>query len=82
MLMPTEQGFDEYFGIPYSNDMKPSVLMQGRSFVEAPVDQTTITRRYTDQAIEFIESHHDESFFIYLAHSMPHTPLYTEKCFD
>lgn len=81
-LMPTSQGFEEYFGIPYSNDMRPSVLMRDEEFIEAPVDQTTITRRYTDEAIQFIESHQDELFFIYLAHSMPHTPLYTEGRFD
>ena len=81
-LMPTEQGFDEYFGIPYSNDMKPSVLMNNTEFIESPVDQTTITRRYTDAAIKFIEKHNNDSFFIYLAHSMPHTPLYTEQRFE
>jgi len=81
-LMPTAQGFDEYFGIPYSNDMNPSVLMRDETFIEAPVDQTTLTRRYTDEAIRFIEKHQGEPFFIYLAHSMPHTPLYTEKQFE
>ena len=80
-LMPMAQGFDEYFGIPYSNDMKPSVLMRNKKIVESPVDQKTITRRYTDEAIRFIEAHQKEPFFIYLAHSMPHTPLYTEKKF-
>ena len=81
-LMPTAQGFDEYFGIPYSNDMSPSVLMRGVEFIEAPVEQTTITRRYTDEAIGFVEKHRKDPFFIYLAHSMPHTPLWTEKRFD
>jgi len=80
--MPTAQGFDEYFGIPYSNDMGPSVLMRNVEFIEAPVNQRTITRRYTDEAIRFIRSHKDEPFFVYLAHSMPHTPLWTEPRFE
>ncbi|MCG8584895.1 MAG: sulfatase [Pirellulales bacterium] len=81
-LMPTAQGFDEYFGIPYSNDMMPSVLMRDEAFIESPVEQRTITKRYTDEAIRFIGEHKDEPFFVYLAHTMPHTPLWTEKQFE
>lgn len=81
-LMPTKQGFDEYFGIPYSNDMRPSVLMRNETFIESPVNQKGITRRYTDEAIRFINNHKKEPFFIYLAHTMPHTPLWTDPQFE
>lgn len=100
--LPRQNGFDEYFGIPYSNDMnhpdnkrKPRIssdqlwldpttalthwnapLMQNETIVELPADQRTITRRYTDHAVDFIKTHQKEPFFVYLAHSMPHIPLY------
>ncbi len=51
-------------------------LMENEEIVELPVDQRTVTRRYTDRAIEFIEEHRDRPFFVYLPHSMPHIPLY------
>jgi arylsulfatase A-like enzyme len=81
-LMPLRQGFDNYFGIPYSNDMHPSVLMRDDSFIEAPVEQEGLTTRYTDEAIRFIEHNRDRPFLLYLAHNMPHTPLYPGKDFE
>lgn len=51
-------------------------LMENEEIVELPLDQRTVTRRYTDKAIEFIEANKDEPFFVYLPHSMPHIPLY------
>ena len=51
-------------------------LMENEKIIELPVDQRTITRRYTDKAIEFIESNRNRPFFVYLPHSMPHIPLY------
>ncbi len=81
-LMPNAQGFDQYYGIPYSNDMGPTVMMRDDKFVEFPVDQTGITTRYTDEAIEFIKAKKDRPFFLYLAHNMPHTPLYPSKQFE
>jgi arylsulfatase A len=104
-VLPTANGFDTYFGIPYSNDMnhpenkgKPkggwegmdqlwndpsstltqwqTPLFQDTEIVELPVDQRTITRRYTQKAIDFVTTHRDQPFFIYLPHSMPHIPLY------
>ena len=104
-VLPTSNGFDTYFGIPYSNDMnhpdnkgKPqggfagmdvlwkdpqstltkwkTPLYEDTTIVELPVDQRTVTRRYTQKAIDFVTEHQDESFFVYLPHSMPHIPLY------
>ncbi|WP_231603016.1 sulfatase family protein [Neorhodopirellula pilleata] len=100
--LPTSQGFDSYYGIPYSNDMnhpdnkgKPRLpsdklwadqetavtiwntpLVQNEEIIELPVDQRTITRRYTDRAIEFVKANQEKPFFLYLPHSMPHIPLY------
>lgn len=73
--LPTNRGFDEYFGIPYSNDMAPSVLMHNTDVVEQPVDQSTLTQRYTDLASTFIARAKDKPFFLYLAHTAPHLPL-------
>src|SRR6185436_10321604 len=52
--LPTRRGFDEYFGIPYSNDMRPVQLLEGNKRVEYPVVQATLTQRYTERAVEFI----------------------------
>jgi arylsulfatase A len=58
-------------------------LIENETIVELPVDQRTVTRRYTDRAIDFITQHKDESFFVYLPHSMPHIPLYVpEDAYD
>lgn len=104
-VLPTSNGFETYFGIPYSNDMnhpdnkgKPkggwegmdilwkdpestltkwkTPLFEDEKIVELPVDQRTVTRRYTQKAIDFVKTHQDEPFFVYLPHSMPHIPLY------
>jgi len=80
--MPLAQGFDSYFGIPYSNDMDPSVLMRDNDFIEWPVEQAGITTRYTDEALKFIRANKDRSFFLYVAHNMPHTPLYPGQKFE
>lgn len=74
-FLPTSRGFDEYFGIPYSNDQNPSVLMRGTEVIETPVDQDTLTSRYTSEALQFIERNKDTPFFLYLPHSAPHIPL-------
>ncbi len=95
-FLPTRHGFDQYFGVPYSNDMdRTSESPRGRigivepkseyfnvplirdlTIVERPAQQETLTRRYTDEAIAFIEREADRPFFLYLAHSMPHVPLF------
>ncbi|MEZ6114687.1 MAG: sulfatase [Pirellulaceae bacterium] len=78
---PTRHGFDEYLGILYSNDMRPVELRKDNERFEYPVDQRTLTRRYTDRAIDFIERHEDEPFFLYLPHAMPHKPLAASDAF-
>ncbi|MFN0107842.1 MAG: sulfatase [Blastocatellia bacterium] len=104
-FLPMKQGFDSYFGIPYSNDMDavgtnlPAAerrqrmfngkseywnvpLMRNEQILERPADQTTLTKRYTDEAIKFISTNKSKPFFLYLAHSMPHMPLFRSKEFE
>lgn len=93
-LLPTRQGFDEYFGIPYSNDMWPHHPWQGQSvnFPELPLvenetvidtldEQSLITTWYTERAVSFIRRHKDKPFFLYVPHSMPHVPLFVSDKF-
>ncbi len=91
-FLPTRQGFDSYFGIPYSNDMghdsrrKPYVypplpLLRREEVIEQEPDQRQITRRYTEEALRFIETHKEGPFFLYLAHTMPHWPQYASARF-
>ena len=121
--LPTSQGFDSYYGIPYSNDMYPASsmkyaddclflegqshatlkqafagelrngnprsmkdmvpLMRDEECVEFPADQSTITNRFATEGIQFMEQSVKEGkpFFLYLANSMPHTPLYASPQF-
>ena len=78
--LPTSRGFDHYYGIPYSNDMAPSVLMADTAVIESPVNLSTLTQRYTQQAVNFIGSA-GNPFFLYMAHSFPHIPLYCSPTF-
>lgn len=87
-FLPTRHGFDSYFGIPYSNDMDnalrkypPTPLMRNEKIIEQPVDQDTLTLRYTEEAVRFIEQHHQQPFFLYLPHTMPHVPLHVSNAF-
>jgi arylsulfatase len=73
--LPTRRGFDEYFGIPYSNDMNPRVLMRNTEVLEDPVALDTLTPRYTEQAVRFIKESKGSPFFLYLPHTYPHIPL-------
>jgi arylsulfatase A-like enzyme len=94
--LPTAHGFDSYFGVPYSNDMYadpdaawerkrhfPDVpLMRDTTVVERPVRQATLTRRYTEEATQFIrENRGEQPFFLYLAHTFPHVPLHASERF-
>ncbi len=85
-FLPTAQGFDSYFGIPYSNDMNrkniPLPLMRNETVIEDSVqNDTTITQRYTEEAVQFIKSNADQPFFIYLPHTAVHLPLVPGKKF-
>ncbi len=79
--LPTHRGFESYFGIPYSNDMRPVALFEADRQVEYPVVQANLTKRYTERALAFIEQRQDEPFFLYLAHAMPHKPLAASEAF-
>lgn len=78
---PLRHGFDEFFGLRYSNDMNPLALYEGEQSIENPVNQATLTERYTQRAIEFITTHRESPFMIYLAHAMPHVPLVSSESF-
>ncbi len=88
-FLPTRQGFDSYFGIPYSNDMgakqrkknPPLPLLRNEKVIEAPVDQTTITKRYTKEAVKFITKNKENPFFLYFPHTMPHNPVNSSEKF-
>ena len=89
-FLPTRHGFDEYFGIPYSNDMgiqsdrpdnPPLPLLRNEKVVQEQPDQRGITERYTEEAVSFIDRHKDEPFFLYLAHMYVHVPLFVPKRF-
>jgi arylsulfatase len=73
--LPTKRGFDEYFGIPYSNDMKPRLLLHNEETIEETATLETLTPRYTEQAVKFIERSKDAPFFLYMPHTYPHIPL-------
>lgn len=72
---PIHQGFDEYYGILYSNDMLPIQIIENTEVVENPVDQRYLTKKYTERAVDFIERNKENPFFLYLPHAMPHKPL-------
>ncbi len=74
-FLPTSRGFDEYFGIPYSNDMDPRVLLHNAETVEAKADMNTLTGKYAREAVRFIDGAKDSPFFLYFPHTMPHIPL-------
>ena len=79
--LPMRHGFDYYFGIPYSNDMKPTPLMENEKVIEEPANQTTLTNRYTQKALTFIKQNKDKPFFLYFPHTFPHVPLFASKEF-
>jgi arylsulfatase A-like enzyme len=81
-FLPLNQGFDEYFGIPYSNDMESVVYMRGNDVVEFKVDQTYTTKTYTEESLKFIDAAAGSPFFLYLAHNMPHVPIYASPDFQ
>jgi arylsulfatase A-like enzyme len=80
-FMPTNRGFDYYYGIPYSNDMRPTPVIRNLETVEEPAEQATLTKRYTEEAVRFIRAHKDGPFFLYVPHTMPHVPLAASERF-
>lgn len=93
-FLPNAHGFEDYFGIPYSNDMwplhpqqgsvfnfKPLPLLENASVIDTLTDQTELTTQITKKAVKFIESKKDHPFFLYVAHPQPHVPLYVSKKF-
>jgi arylsulfatase A len=79
--LPTSRGFDEYFGIPYSNDMQPRVLMHNAEVIEDPANLETLTQRYTEHAIQFLRKSKGSPFFFYFPHTFPHIPLAASPLF-
>jgi arylsulfatase A len=86
-FLPLHHGFDEYYGLPYSNDMWPRhpqqknfypdlPLIEGDEVVKLDPDQSQLTTWYTDRAVSFIERHRNTPFFLYVPHAMPHVPLF------
>ncbi|SHG22924.1 Sulfatase [Fodinibius roseus] len=91
-FLPTSQGFDYYFGLPFSNDMGPNArpakgpydplpVMRNEEVIERGPDQQQLTKRYTEETVQFIEEHKNKPFFVYLAHTMPHVPLHASQDF-
>ena len=80
-FFPVNHGFDDYYGILYSNDMRPVQIIENRDTVEYPVDQSFLTKKYTEKAIDFIEQNKENPFFLHLCHAMPHKPLAASEQF-
>lgn len=91
-FLPTRHGFDEYYGIPYSNDMgrqaghknqwPPLPLLRDEEVMEAQPDQASITQRYTEEAVRYLRENSDGPFFLYLAHMYVHLPLIVPQRFE
>ena len=91
-FLPTRHGFDEWFGLPYSNDMWPNhptdrsypplPLYVNETVVQLMPDQSLLTKQCTERAVRFIERNQDRPFFLYVPHPMPHVPLFASKEFE
>ena len=89
---PLKNGFDEFLGIPYSNDnskfhpsladiMPPLPFYDGLKIIETDPDQSQFTRRFTERATGFIEKNKERPFFLYIPHVMPHVPIFASDAF-
>lgn len=97
-FLPATFGFDDYLGLPYSNDMAPVPagdprfegkkhfpplpLIEGTKVIATEPDQSQLTTWYTERAVKFIEQNRDRPFFLYMPHTMPHVPLYVSSKFS
>jgi arylsulfatase A-like enzyme len=92
-FLPVHHGFDEYFGLPYSNDMWPRhpqqkdfypelPLVEGDEVIQRDPDQSQLTKWYTERAVSFIDRNRTRPFFLYVPHSMPHVPLFVSSAFN
>ncbi len=91
-FLPTRRGFDEWFGIPYSNDngplhpvtrgIPPLPLYHNDEVIERDPDQSRFTRRLTEHAVRFIERNQSRPFFLYVPHIMPHVPIFASDKFQ
>jgi arylsulfatase A-like enzyme len=80
--LPNDRGFDTFYGALWSNDDQPYAIYRDRKVVvRAPADQNVLTRDFTLAALDFVRSHRDEPFFLYLAHAMPHVPIHASQDF-
>jgi arylsulfatase A len=79
---PTLHGFDSFYGLPYSNNQTPLALYRNDQVVEEPVEQSTLTLRYIEEAVKFIEQQDNNPFFLYIAHTAPHVPLHVSGEFE
>ena len=91
-FLPTRQGFDEYFGIPYSHDIHPYhpskkwnfpplALLDQEAVIELDPDADFLTTRFTERAVQFIEKNKEDPFFLYIPHPIPHKPLHVSPEF-
>ena len=93
IFLPTRHGFDEFFGILFSNDMWPFhpefpnafpddlLLYKNENPIETLIDQSDLTKRITDESIRFINENKNNPFFLYIPHPQPHVPLFASKQF-
>src|ERR1044072_8755826 len=90
-FLPTRRGFDEWLGIPYSNDNGPLhpvtrgipslPFYENEKVIELDPDQSQFTKRLTERACSFIERNRDRPFFLYVPHIMPHVPIFASQKF-
>ena len=92
-FLPTRQGFDEFFGLPYSHDVHPYnpkqsyrqfpplPLLDGEEVIELDPNADYLTKRFTERAVQFIEKNKDQPFFIYMPHPLPHRPLHVSPAY-
>jgi len=80
-FLPTNRGFDMFYGVPYSNDMVPLPLMYNQDVVESSTNNDLLTQKYTAAAVKYIQANKDRAFFLYLAHNVPHPPLGASAAF-